>query len=328
LAKYDPKDRRYHTHGLVGPDEFHEGLPGASKPGVKDNAYTNIMIVWTLLKARELLSILPEGDKAKIVKKLKLKQQDFSRWDDITQKMNIHINANGIISQFDGYFELKELDWNKYREKYGNIHRVDRILKAEGESPDDYSVTKQADVLMLFYLLEISEITSIFQRLGYRADKKNLRKNYAYYSKRTSHGSTLSKVVHCFVAHLLGGVKQSWQWFQEVLESDIYDSQGGTTPEGIHTGVMAGSIDIVMRAFVGINTLEDIIRIDPHLPDKWKRIKLRFHYKGRWISLSITKRQISIIIQGPMTRSISMPIKINNELHYLPLGKTVKFSLP
>ncbi len=327
LAKYDPKDNRYHTEGLVGPDEFHEGYPDSHKPGLKDNAYTNLMIVWTLLKAQEILSILSEADKAKILGRLKLGQEELLRWDDITQKMNIIIDEKGIISQFDGYFALKELDWRRYKAKYGNIQRMDRILKAEGESPDDYKVSKQADVLMLFYLFELSEIENIFRRLGYSFDKNTLRNNYEYYLKRTSHGSTLSKVVYCFLTQLLRGPQQSWRWFREVLESDIYDTQGGTTPEGIHTGVMAGSIDIVTRGFAGISPLEDVIRINPKLPKNWRRIELRFRYKGRWVSLSITKYRITILIQGPITKSLTIPVEICGEFHYLPLGKTCKVPL-
>ena len=50
------------------------------------------------------------------------------------------------------------------KEKYGNIYRMDRILKAEGESPDDYKVAKQADTLMLFYNLDKTRVDQIFRR--------------------------------------------------------------------------------------------------------------------------------------------------------------------
>lgn len=35
-----------------------------------------------------------------------------------------------------------------YREKYGDIQRLDRIIEAEGDTPNRYKVSKQADVLM------------------------------------------------------------------------------------------------------------------------------------------------------------------------------------
>ncbi len=327
LARYDTRDARYHTEGLVGPDEFHEQFPGARKPGLKDNAYTNFIIVWTLLKAQELLTVMPKGHKVQILKKLGLGQKELSRWNDITQKMNIIVNDKGIISQFDGYFRLKELDWDKYRAKYRNIQRMDRILKAVGESPDEYKVSKQADVLMMFYLLPLSEIVDILKRLGYNFDKNRLKKNYEYYVRRTTHGSSLSKVAHCLVARQLGMSQESWHWFLQVLESDFYDRQGGTTPEGVHTGVMGGSIDITIRGFSGISMSEKGLRINPDLPKNWQRVKLRFRYRERWVSLSITKYQVSILVQGPRVKSVMIPVQINGTLYHFPPGKTYRISL-
>ncbi|MFC1658710.1 glycoside hydrolase family 65 protein [Candidatus Omnitrophota bacterium] len=327
LVKYDSRDKRYHTEGLVGPDEFHESSQQAEKPGLRDNAYSNLMIVWTLIKAKEVLSILPKGDKRQIMKKIELEEKEVRRWEEITRKMNIIINDEGIISQFDGYFSLKELDWHGYIARYGNIHRMDRILKAEGESPDDYKVAKQADALMFFYLVGMSEAKNIFRNLGYSFDEKALRKNFDYYVIRTSHGSTLSKIVHCFLVQLLDGGNKSQGWFREVMESDVYDTQGETTPEGIHAGVMAGSLDIVIRGFLGINTLGDILRINPNPPDSWKRIKLRFRHKDRWVSLSLAKSQITILIQGPLTKKVKAAVEINNRLRQLPLGKTIRIAL-
>ncbi len=320
IAKYDSKDRRYHIKGVMGPDEFHEKLPKSSQPGLKDNAYTNIMAVWLLLRAQDVIRLLPNGHKKRIMKKIKLEQNELSRWDDIIHKMNLVINDDGVISQFDGYFKLKELDWQGYRQEYGNIHRMDRILKAEGKSPDAYKVSKQADTLMLFYLLPLIEIEGIFSRLGYKFDKNTLRKNYDYYIKRTSHGSTLSKVVHSYVAQLLAKPKEFWRWYTDVLKSDIYDVQGGTTPEGIHCGVMGGSLDIVYRGIAGIRFRKDRVMIDPKLPQRWRKLKFKFLYKNIWISLTITKLQISILIQGHG----AIPVEVSGKLYYPSLGKTLK----
>ena len=323
LSIYNPKDRKYHTQGLMGPDEFHEKYPGVAKPGLKDNAYTNLLIVWTLFKAQQILSFLPKYRRIQLVNKLGLGQKEMNRWKDITRKMKIVINDHGIISQFDGYFKLKELNWEAYKAKYGNIQRMDRILKAEGKSPNEYKIAKQADVLMIFYLLPLSEIKHLLHRLGYRFNKSMLKKNYNYYVERTSHGSTLSKIVHCYVANLLGKSKESWQWFSEVLESDIYDTQGGTTFEGIHVGVMGGSIDIAIRGFAGIMILEDRVRINPSLPKSWHNIKLRFCYKESWVFLFITKDLVTIFIRGPKSKQ-SVPIEIFGKLHHLSFGKAYK----
>jgi len=70
-------------------------------------------------------------------------------------------------------------------------------------------------------------------------------------------------VVHCYLSDILGKTKQSWKWYCEVLNSDINDIQSGTTPEGIHTGVMGGSINIVIKRYAGLNLENGIINIVP-----------------------------------------------------------------
>jgi trehalose/maltose hydrolase-like predicted phosphorylase/CheY-like chemotaxis protein len=327
LAKHSPKDGRYHTDGVMGPDEFHEKYPGAVKSGFRDNTYTNLLIVWTLLKAEEALFILPKNKKEQLFKKLGITQSELNRWADITRKMKIVINEEGIISQFEGYFKLKGINLDTYRKKYGNIQRMDRILKAEGKSPNEYKVAKQADVLMIFYLLPIAEVRDLFHRLGYKLDKDMVRENYDYYLKRTSHGSTLSKVVHCQIAFMLGRSTEALDWYWEVLKSDIYDIQGGTTAEGIHTGVMGGSINIIFRSFAGIDILDDRIKIEPFLPKRWGSIKFRFCYKGHWIFLFITKDHVAIFIRGPKSKPFPIPVEIYGKRHYLLFGIPHKISL-
>jgi trehalose/maltose hydrolase-like predicted phosphorylase len=113
--------------------------------------------------------------------------------------MFVPFHDNGIISQFEGYEELEELDWEFYRAKYGNIQRLDRILRAEGDTPDRYKLSKQADALMLFFLFPKEELLELFERLGYKYTSDTARKNIAYYEARTTHGSTLSFVVHAAI---------------------------------------------------------------------------------------------------------------------------------
>ncbi len=304
LARYNKRDRKFHTFGIMGPDEFHERYPSSPRAGLKDNAYSNFMISWVLTTALELISMLPEEDRRRLFRKINISSNDLRMWDVISRNMNIIINEDGIISQFDGYFNLKELDWDNYRDMYGNIQRMDRILKAEGLSPDDYKVTKQADVLMMFYLFSLREIRKIFERLGYSFEKRMLKNNYLYYLKRTSHGSTLSKVVHCLIAIYLRRNKEAWGFFRKVLESDIYDIQGGTTPEGIHTGVMAGSLDIVIRGFAGVNPIENVIYIKPRLPSLWKSVKFKLLIKNRWIKFTITRKKVTVVHRGHLQNAL------------------------
>lgn len=327
LSYYDKKDGKYHTKNIMGPDEFHEKMPNSDEPGYKDNAYTNVLIVLTLQNAIKSFEIVPEEHRKRLLERANVTEKDIEEWKIIARKMNIIMNKEGILAQFDGYFSLKELDWESYKKKYGNIHRMDRILKAEGKSPNDYKVAKQADVLMLFYLYPFQEIKAVINSLGYKFDKTLLKKNYEYYVKRTSHGSTLSKVVHCYVSHIMGRTKEAWNWFIEVLKSDIDDTQGGTTPEGIHCGVMAGSLTIVMRGLAGIQFVEDCLKIDPMLPSHWNSMKLKFLYRGNWISLHITKRILTMRIRRGKSKQYKVPIAIYGKLKEYQSGTTYKIDL-
>ena len=49
---------------------------------------------------------------------------------------------------------------------------------------------------MLYYLFSRREMDELFDRLGYSVDESCTDRTIDYYLARTSHGSTLSQVVH------------------------------------------------------------------------------------------------------------------------------------
>jgi trehalose/maltose hydrolase-like predicted phosphorylase len=178
---------------------------------------------------------------------------------------------------------------------------MDRILKANNDSPDHYKVAKQADVLMTWYVLAPEEVARILRQLGYTVEDEIelLRRNYEYYEPRTSHGSTLSKVVHAVVASYTHQADAVWDWFTEAMRSDIYDTQGGTTVEGIHCGVMAGTIDVIRRYFAGININDHgQIVVEPDLPVHWKSLTLKLKYRKVWYDFRFNHDQVSVSVAG------------------------------
>ena len=328
LVFFNKKDKKYHSKGLMGPDEFHEMNSNYPKEhGLRNNAYTNFLISWVLNRALEVVDILPEADSQRLLKLLMLTEKDLATWATIASSMKVLTNKEGIISQFEGYFGLRELDWAAYRKKYDNIHRMDRILKAEGKTPDSYKVAKQADALQLFYLFPLDEIKELFGSLGLKFTKSLLKKNYDYYVKRTSHGSTLSKVVHCYIAHVLGRENEAWDWYQEVLRSDVLDTQGGTTREGIHTGVMASSVMIALRAFAGLELHRDCITFTPKLPNKWKKMKFFFTFQGTDFDCEVSKKRICIKMKGSKNKVYPFPIIVNKRSYLLAMGTTHSIGL-
>ncbi len=311
-AQLNPKTNRYEISGVMGPDEFHEHLPGGEAGGLKDNAYTNIMTAWLFNKAKTIAEEIGEN----FVKKAGFKPSELENWLEIATKLSLIINKEGIIAQFDGYFDLKELDWYAYKEKYGNIYRMDRILKAEGKSPDEYKVAKQADTLMTFYNLNKEEVDELLTKMGYKLPADYLQQNLNYYLNQTSHGSTLSRVVHARLAAMTGDKKLSWDLYQDALNSDYNDIQGGTTGEGIHAGVMAGTVLIALNTFAGLNYRDELLNINPDLPQTWSNLSFNISFKGIHYTFLIGQTALQV------TANQSSKIVVGNTTYELEAGTT------
>jgi trehalose/maltose hydrolase-like predicted phosphorylase len=293
IARLNEVRGRYEIRGVVGPDEFHEGCPGAPGPGLDNNAYTNVMAVWVLCRALDVVDLLPDLRRAELAAQLQVSAEETALWDDVSRRMYIPFHDDGIISQFEGYERLEELDWEHYRMRYGNIQRLDLILEAEHDSANRYKLSKQADVLMLFYVFSAEELTGLLERLGYAFDPQQIPRNVDYYDRRSSHGSTLSRVVHAWVL-ARSDRHRAIKYFAEALQSDVSDIQQGTTAEGIHLGAMAGTVDLVQRVSTGIEITGDVLRFNPQLPQGLERLDMRIRYRGHTLDLKLTRSALTV----------------------------------
>ncbi|RAG86824.1 glycoside hydrolase family 65 protein [Streptacidiphilus pinicola] len=277
-AEFDDGLGRYRLRGVVGPDEYHDGYPWDSRPGIDDNAYTNVMASWTLHTARQLLPHLPGGRRAELLERLGIDAAELARWTDVAHRLHVPLH-DGVLSQFEGYERLAELDWAGLRRRHADIRRLDRILEAEGDSVNRYRASKQADVLMLWYLFPSAEVRRLLTRLGVHADAELMERTVDYYLARTSHGSTLSAVVHAWVLARRDR-PASWRFFQEAVASDVHDIQGGTTAEGVHLGAMAGAVDLLERCYSGLSLHGETLELDPALPSRLGQLNLTLRYRG------------------------------------------------
>jgi trehalose/maltose hydrolase-like predicted phosphorylase len=296
IATYDRADDRYDIRHVMGPDEYHDAYPWRDQPGLDNNAYTNVMVVWLLQRALRCVEVLPQRRRQQLLDLLDIRREDLERWEHMSRKMRLAWH-DGVLSQFEGYQRLDELDWEDYRARYGDIGRLDRILEAEGDSPNNYRLAKQADVLMIFYLLSEQEIAEIIEHLGYQWDPMLPSRCMDYYLSRTAHGSTLSKLVHAWVVARRDR-DAAWQLFLEALESDVDDVQGGTTQEGIHLGAMVGTVDLLQRGFTGLETRGDELRFDPALPVEVGHLKFRMRYRDHY-GLEVSLTPTALTISGP-----------------------------
>jgi alpha,alpha-trehalase len=323
-ATYNHALDRYELKGVMGPDEYHEGYPGRDEPGLDNNAYTNVMASWCLAHAPDMLALLPRPRRAQLLEKLDLSGSELDRWDDISRRLVVPFHDGGVISQFEGYDDLAELDWDRYRAQYGDIHRLDRILEAEGDSPNRYKLSKQPDVLMLFYLLSRDELARLFDRLGYDWDDDLVSRTVAYYHQRTSHGSTLSRMIHAWIAARTDP-DRSWSEFRAALLADVEDEQGGTTGEGIHLGAMAGTVDLVQRCYTGMEIRDEKLFFDPALPRAIESLDLQMHYIAHPINVHLTGDELEVSLGQDGSDEVTVVVRGDERV--LRAGEVVRFKL-
>jgi trehalose/maltose hydrolase-like predicted phosphorylase len=326
IAHFNPERGRYEIHGVMGPDEFHERYPGAAEGGLRNNAYTNVMVAWCCETAGKVLELLPEGRRDALRARLELDDEEIATWQRMSCKMFVPFHGEGIISQFEDYEHLEELDWEAYRDKYDNVQRMDRILRAEQDDPDRYQLAKQADTVMLFFLFSEQELRRLFERLGYEYRADTARKNIDYYDKRTSHGSTLSFIAH---AGALAAIEpeSSWERFMVALESDVVDVQGGTTKEGIHMGVMSGTLDLIQRGFVGSEIRDGVLYFDPKLPDQLEGLSFALQFRRTPLRVTLANGELTVTADA---EGFSRPVRVGvgDEVRELCAGDRWVFPLP
>jgi beta-phosphoglucomutase family hydrolase len=335
FARYNASRDRYEIHGVVGPDEIHINYPDKEEPGINNNAYTNVMAVWTICRALELLEILSEQCCNEICARLDLTSEELKLWDQVSRKMFVPLQENGIITQFEGYDKLQVFPWLK--DGFVDVERLDQVLRETGGYANQYQVSKQPDVLLLFYLFSTEELKELFDRLNYRFEPDMIPKNISYYVPQTANYSTLSRVAVAWVLSrmnrpeswsILTGMSQghdekqsapiqshprSWDIFRLAVSADL---ESGATPEGIHLGAMAGTVDIVQRCYTGIVTRGDVLWINPCLPDALTRLSFHLQYRQQTVSLEITRRTVTISTAD----SAAGPIKVGFEGKTYELG--------
>ncbi|BBD66262.1 beta-phosphoglucomutase [Nostoc commune NIES-4072] len=273
-VEFNPELQQYEIRGVIGVDEYHEF--------VHNNAFTNRMAQWHLEKAIAVYDWLahkfPERA-TELEEKLKLTPQErFScgdamrtHWQDIIAKiLFLHDPSTELIEQFEGFFQLEDINLADYQ---GRDRSMQTILSIE--KTNKCQVIKQPDILMLLYLMRESA--------DFPYNEKALQTNWDYYAPRTdiTYGSSLGPAVHAILASDLGKSAEAYEVFMQALMVDLEDNRGNTS-DGIHGATAGGVWQAVIFGFGGIQLTENGPVANSHLPDGWTRLKFKLHWQGLW----------------------------------------------
>ena len=161
---------------------------------------------------------------------------------------------------------------------------------------------------MLFYLFSAEELRALFERLGYQLPPEMILRTIGYYLARTSHGSTLSRLAHGWVLARTDR-RASWSLFTEALQADLVDTQGGTTREGVHIGAMAGTADMLIRCYGGVETRDDTLRMHPVLPAELAQAAFVLRYRGQPISVELTQQRARLQLHPCSAASVRVCVE-------------------
>ncbi len=274
-VEYSTKYERYEIRGVIGADEYHELA--------NNNAFTNRMVQWHLEKALSVHDWLHKTfpDRAvELEQKLQLTPSRISRWQDIITNIWIpYDSSTGIIEQFEGFFNLEDINLADYEPRTKSMQAILGI-----DAANKRQVLKQPDVLMLLYLMRQS------QEFPY--NQEVLQKNWDYYAPRTdiTYGSSLGPAIHGILASDLGKPVEAYQRFMQAAMVDIEDVRDNAN-DGIHGASAGGVWQAVILGFGGVQIGENGPVAKPHLPPGWQRLKFKLHWRGNWHEFDLSLAQ-------------------------------------
>ena len=265
-AEWNEEEAVYEYTDVIGPDEYHDH--------VDNNAFTNHMARWQLQQGLALVRWLKESDPSKadsLTAQLDLSPERLAQWQQIARAIRLTELEGGLIEQFDGYFALNDPDLADFEPRHRSMHE---ILGIEGANAAQ--VIKQPDVLMLLFLMRD------------HVPHTTLQANWAYYDPRTDHsyGSSLGPSISAIMACEMGQPNLAYAHFMRAARADLTDVRGNAA-DGIHAASAGGLWQAAVMGFGGLTLSEADWRVEPRLPDHWRRLRFRFLHRGELHIISL-----------------------------------------
>ncbi|TDT30022.1 glycoside hydrolase family 65 protein [Naumannella halotolerans] len=267
-------DHSFHIHGVTGPDEY--------TTVVNDNLFTNVMAMFNLSAAAQVLTDIAETDPEafeRISRRLQIGDDEIERWRSAAAAMFVPFDAElGVHPQ--------------------DIHFVEREVWDLDNTPDSvrplllyfhplviyrFQVLKQADVVLAMYL----------RGDYFTAEEK--RANFEYYDPITTGDSTLSAVVQSIVAAEVGYDELALRYFYAGLFVDL-DDRHGNASDGVHVASAGGIWSCLTAGFGGLRDYTGELSFDPRLPDSWQALSFKLRWHDSRIHVRVEAKTISFTL--------------------------------
>jgi trehalose/maltose hydrolase-like predicted phosphorylase len=291
-SRASPAEDGYAIRNVIGPDEYHTG--------VDNDAYTNAMAAWTLREAASYLAELQAKEPAvadALRERAGIARDAAQEWRRIARAIvRSSFRDDQIVEQFDGFFDLEDIDVASYRRAGVPID-----IAMGPAAIQRMRVAKQADVLMSAALLP--EAWS----------EGALRRNFAHYEPLTAHTSSLSPPIHALLAAWLRDGERCRAYLEQTARIDLGDGFRGAAG-GVHVAALGGLWQAVAFGLAGFSFDDTSVAFDPFLPRgidsvactlRWRGRLLRVHIDaGGTVTVQVTGRPCEVRVNC-VTRTVS-----------------------
>ncbi|KWW18195.1 glycosyl hydrolase family 65 [Peribacillus simplex] len=245
---------------VIGPDEYTEHID--------NNAFTNYMAWYNVEQALFFMDKYGDDDR-----QLKDRGHEFLKRLYLPKA-----NDDKIIPQDDTFLSKPEIDLSRYKQAQGS---QGILMDYSRQEVNEMQILKQADVVMLLYLLpDVFPSDIIYE---------NLR----YYEEHTIHDSSLSKAIHAIVAARAGEIEKAYEFFQESCLIDL-----GPNPQSSDEGLHAASLGAIWMAamfgFANVSIKNQRLSLDPKLPSGWSELAFPLIFQGSRLHIALTHNQAVI----------------------------------
>lgn len=251
-------------HGVTGPDEY--------SALVDNDFYTNAIARRHLAYAAETADWLDtRGDLPTLASAIGLDEAEVAAWRKAADAMWLPVDpALGVNPQDDAFLGRPELPGlTSARDGHGPL-----LMRYHPMILFRHQVAKQGNVVQTMAMDLVA--MSVAQQ----------RRNFDYYSRVTTHDSTLSSVSFAIAAARLGEDAAALDFMRECAFVDL-ENRHGNTSHGLHMAALAGSWLVLAQGWGGLRLDGPVPALRPQLPAAWSGYRFRLMWGGSVVELAV-----------------------------------------
>ncbi len=278
ISRVTYRNDRYEICRVTGTDEHH--------PYVDNDAYTNYCVKFAFEQFLGLSRELGYPVEAAQRKKM----------EEIAGKLYLPMCDNGLIPQFDGYFNL-----SRSLEEQGKGTLKQFQMKKSGLYHKS-QVIKQPDVMLLYTMVDVG------------VDRSHYAENWDYYEQMCEVSSSLTFPVHAIASAQTRRPLSFRKNLLNTVKMDVDDIHG-VAWQGVHSGCLAGGYLAILYGIFGLSIRNGEICLNPNRM-LFEEVTIRFYYQGTALTLIMKNGKVTIRKNGGEALGIRLPNGKKKQLNH------------